>query len=212
MQAVSSILQWSDVVNNLGVYLDLELVMERMNRRAKYAKFVTSTYVSCEQCVDRSPGINTHVNPRLQYESDRSLQRSPIWVWFISTTGFSPSWTRLPIWSWFIFKFINMSVAICYKLHWLPIRRRIDFKINLAFRHCMVGAAPKVSVGTDTFCRLSRRSIMSPVGFLWRFHHLASTMWPSRLCCLRPPIRNSPLIFSKFSSSSSSANYSLIYW
>ena len=42
-----------------------------------------------------------------------------------------------------ISKFSNISAAICDDLHWLPIRRRIDFKIALMVRHCMVGAAPE---------------------------------------------------------------------
>ena len=40
-------------------------------------------------------------------------------------------------------KFSHISAAIRDELHWLPIRRRIDFKIALMVRHCLVGAAPE---------------------------------------------------------------------
>ena len=40
-------------------------------------------------------------------------------------------------------KFSNISAAIRDELYWLPIRRRIDFKIALMVRHCLVGAAPE---------------------------------------------------------------------
>ena len=40
-------------------------------------------------------------------------------------------------------KFSNISAAIRDELHWLPIRRRVDFKIALMVRHCLVGAAPE---------------------------------------------------------------------
>ena len=40
-------------------------------------------------------------------------------------------------------KFSHISAAIRDELHWLPIRRRIDFKIALIVRHCLVGAAPE---------------------------------------------------------------------
>ena len=42
-----------------------------------------------------------------------------------------------------ISKFSNISAAIRDEFHWLPIRRRIDFKIALMVRHCMVGTAPE---------------------------------------------------------------------
>ena len=40
-------------------------------------------------------------------------------------------------------KFDNVSAAIRDELHWLPIRKRIQFKITLLVRHCIVGAAPE---------------------------------------------------------------------
>ena len=42
-----------------------------------------------------------------------------------------------------IAKFSGISAAIRDELHWLPIRKRIEFKIILLVRHCLVGAAPE---------------------------------------------------------------------
>ena len=39
-------------------------------------------------------------------------------------------------------KFSGIS-AICDELHWLPIRKRIEFKIVFLLQHCLVGAAPE---------------------------------------------------------------------
>ena len=40
-------------------------------------------------------------------------------------------------------KFDSVSAAIRNELHWLPIGKRIQFKIALLVRHCIVGAAPE---------------------------------------------------------------------
>ena len=40
-------------------------------------------------------------------------------------------------------KFNSVSAAIRDELHWLPIRKRIHFKIALLVRYCIVGAAPE---------------------------------------------------------------------
>ena len=61
-----------------------------------------------------------------------------------------------------IAKFNGISAAIRDELHWLPIRKRIDFKIALLVRHCMVGAAFD---GTVPSCQFSRRSTKPPVCF-----------------------------------------------
>ena len=62
-------------------------------------------------------------------------------------------------------KFSNISAAIRDELHWLPIRRRIDFKIALMVRHCWCCAG--IPDGTVPSCWLSRWSSMSSVGFSW---------------------------------------------
>ena len=40
-------------------------------------------------------------------------------------------------------KFDSVSAAVRNELHWLPIEKRIRFKIALLVRHCIVGAAPE---------------------------------------------------------------------
>ena len=40
-------------------------------------------------------------------------------------------------------KFDSISAAIRNELHWLPIGKRIRFKIALLMRHCIVGVAPE---------------------------------------------------------------------
>ena len=40
-------------------------------------------------------------------------------------------------------KFDSVSAAIRNELHWLPIGKRIQFKIALIVRHCIFGAAPE---------------------------------------------------------------------
>ena len=40
-------------------------------------------------------------------------------------------------------KFVSISAAISNVFHWLPIGKRIQFKIALLLRHCIVGAAPE---------------------------------------------------------------------
>ena len=142
MQAVSSILQSSDFMNNLGVFLDSWLVMDgqvsklcqvcyfllrwlRTVRRSLTKKslltlvhaFVTSRVDHCNGLLC---GSHSYLLERLQ-----SLLNSA---------------ARLVL---NIPKFSHISAAIRDELHWLPIRRRIDFKIALMVRHCWVGAAPE---------------------------------------------------------------------
>ena len=40
-------------------------------------------------------------------------------------------------------KFDSVSAAIRNELHWLSIGKRVQFKIALLVRHCIVGAAPE---------------------------------------------------------------------
>ena len=40
-------------------------------------------------------------------------------------------------------KLSGISAALRDELHWLPIKKRIEFKIVLLARHCLVGAAPE---------------------------------------------------------------------
>ena len=53
-------------------------------------------------------------------------------------------------------KFRHISAAIRDELHWLPIRRRIDFKIALMVCYCCAG----IPDGTGPSCWLSRRQCL----------------------------------------------------
>ena len=80
-------------------------------------------------------------------------------------------------------KFSHISAAIRDELHWLPIRRRIDFKIALMVRHCLVGAAPEYlmelyhpvgsAVGRQCLWSASRGDLVVPRFRLQTFGHRA---------------------------------------
>ena len=80
-------------------------------------------------------------------------------------------------------KFSHISAAIRDELHWLPIRRRIDFKIALMVRHCLVGAAPEYlmelchpvgsAVGRQCLRSASRGDLVVPRFRLQTFGHRA---------------------------------------
>ena len=53
-------------------------------------------------------------------------------------------------------KFDGISAAIRNELHWLPVGKRIRFKIALLVRHCIVGAAPECL--TELCCPVSSSS------------------------------------------------------
>ena len=80
-------------------------------------------------------------------------------------------------------KFSHISAAIRVELHWLPIRRRIDFKIALMVCHCLVGAAPEYlmelchpvgsAVGRQCLQSASRGDLVVPRFRLQTFGHRA---------------------------------------
>ena len=80
-------------------------------------------------------------------------------------------------------KFSHISAAIRDELHWLLIRRRIDFKIALMVRHCLVGAAPEYlmelchpvgsAVGRQCLWSASRGDLVVPRFRLQTFGHRA---------------------------------------
>ena len=77
----------------------------------------------------------------------------------------------------------HISAAIRDELHWLPIRRSIDFKIALLVRHCLVGAAPEYlmelchpvgsAVGRQCLRSASRGDLVVPRFRLQTFGHRA---------------------------------------
>ena len=113
-------------------------------RLANFVKFAISTCVAYARCVDRS---------RRNAYARWFMLSSPV-EWIIATASFT---VRIHIFSTGlqsvldsaarlvlnIAKFSGISAAIRDELHWLPIRKRIEFKIVLLVRHCLVGAAPE---------------------------------------------------------------------
>ena len=65
-----------------------------------------------------------------------------------------------------ISKFSNISAAIRDELHWLPIRRRIDFKIALMVRHCMVGTATEYRIWWSCAIQFALPSVVNVSGQL----------------------------------------------
>ena len=140
MQAIDAILSSTDVVNNLGVYLDSELTLERQVGKL------------CQVCYFHLRRLRT-VRRSLSKESLRTLVHA-----FIISRVYRCNGLLYGSYSYLldrlqsvlnsaarlvlnIAKFSGISTAIRDELHWLPIRKRIDFKIALLVRHCMVGAA-----------------------------------------------------------------------
>ena len=129
----------NEVVNNLGVYFDPELLMERqVNKLCQVCYFhlrrlrtvrrskeslLTLVHAFITSRVDHCNGVlygsNGYLLDRLQ-----SVLNSA---------------ARLILG---VPKFDSVSAAIRNELHWLPIGKRIRFKIALLVRNCIVGAAP----------------------------------------------------------------------
>ena len=84
-----------------------------------------------------------------------------------------------------VFKFDNVSATIRDELHWLPIRKRIQFKIALLVRHCIVGAAPEYLIelcrpassffGRQSLCSASFGDLVVPRFQLQRSGYRAFT-------------------------------------
>ena len=174
MQAVRSILQSSDVVNNLGVYLDSGLVMDRQVSKL------------CQVCYFHLRRLRT-VRRSLTKESLLTLVHAFVTSRVDHCNGllFGSLLDRLPsvlnsaarlVLN--IQKFSHISAAIRDELHWLPIRRRIDFKIVLMVRHCLeylmelchpVGS----TVGRQCLWSASRGDLVVPRFRLQTFGHRA---------------------------------------
>ena len=91
--------------------------------------------------------------------------------------------------STYITKFSGISAAIRDELHWLPIRKRIEFKIILFKRHCLVGSASESFDGAVSFCQFSSQSTKPPGSFPWRLCRSSISSPNIRspsFCCLGP--------------------------
>ena len=94
-------------------------------------------------------------------------------------------------------KFSKISAAIHDELHWLPIRRRIDFKIALMVCHCLVGAAPEYlmelcypvgsAVGRQCLRSASRDDLVVPRFRLRPFGHRAFAVSGPQIWNSLPP-------------------------
>ena len=139
MQAIDTILSSTDVVNNLGVYLDSELTLEHQVSKL------------CQVCYFHLRRLRT-VRRSLSKECLRTLVHAFITSRVDHCNGLLYSYLLDRLQSVLnsaarlvlnIAKFNGISAAIRDELHWLPIRKRTEFKIVLLVRHCLVGAAPE---------------------------------------------------------------------
>ena len=142
MQAIDAVLSSTDVVNNLGVYLDSELTLERQVSKL------------CQVCYFHLRRLCT-VRRSLSKESLRTLVHAFVTSRVDHCNGLlygSYSYLLDRLQSVLnlaarlvlnIAKFSRISAAIRDELHWLLIRKRIEFKIVLLVRHCLVCVAPE---------------------------------------------------------------------
>ena len=106
----------------------------------------------------------------------------------ISSTGFSPCWTRSLGWSWTsprsaTYQLPSATISTVFQSEEGSTSRSLYGPTLLGW--CCAG----IPDGTVPSCWLSRRSTMSPVGFLWwpRCSEVsASDIRPSGLRCLKP--------------------------
>ena len=175
----------NEVVNNLGVYFDPELLMERqVNKLCQVCYFhlrrlrtvrrsltkeslLTLVHAFITSRVDHCNGVlygsNGYLLDRLQ-----SVLNSA---------------ARLILG---VPKFGSVSTAIRNELHWLPIGKRIQFKIALLVRHCIVGAADW-TLSSGEFILWSAESMLC---LAWWSHCSkipTSKIWLQGFCCLWPP-------------------------
>ena len=144
MQAIDTILSSTDVVNNLGVYLDSELTLERqVSKLCQVCYFHLRRLRTVRRSLSKEclrTLVHAFVTSRVDYSATASFTD----LTRIFSTGSDQyvrnSAARLLL---NIAKFSGISAAIRDALHWLPIRKRIEFKIVLLVRHCLVGDAPE---------------------------------------------------------------------
>ena len=124
----------NEVVSNLGIYFVPELLMERqVNKLCQVCYFHLRRLRTVRRSLTKESLltlVHAFIKSRVDHCND-----SPIF-----STDFNPSWTRVRGWSW---AFLRSSAAIRNELHRLSIGKRIQFKIALLVRHCIVGAAPE---------------------------------------------------------------------
>ena len=182
MPTVNSILQSTVAVNDLGVHLDPGLVMDRqvsklcqvcyfhlrrlrtVRRSLTKESLLTLVHAFVTSRVDHCNGILFGAHSYLLDRIQSVLNSAARLV------------LNIP-------KFSHISAAIRDELHWLPIKRRIEFKIALMVRHCVVGTAPEYlkelchpvssAVGRQCLRSASRGDLTVPRYRLQTFGHRA---------------------------------------
>ena len=153
-------------------------------RLANFAKFAIFTCVVYARCVDRfRRNLFAHwFMPSSQVELITATASFTDLIRIFST-GFSSglhSAARLVL---NIAKCSGISAAIRDELHWLPIKKCIEFKIVRLVRHCLVGAAPEYlmelchpvssAAGRQSFRSASRGDLIIPCFRLRSFGYRA---------------------------------------
>ena len=176
----------NEVVNNLGVYFDPELLMERqVNKLCQVCYFHLRCLRTVRQSLTKESLLTLvhafitsridHCNGVLYGSNGYLLDR---------LQSILNSAARLILG---VPKFESVSAAIRNELHWLLIGKRIQFKIALLVRHCIVGAAPEYltelcrpvssSSGRQCLRSASRGDLIVP-----RFR--LRKIWLQGFCCL----------------------------
>ena len=141
-QAINTILSSTDIVNNLGVYLDSELTLERqVSKLCQVCYFHLRRLRTVRRSLSKEclrTLVHAFVTSRVDHCN--SLLYGSYSYLLDRLQSVLNSAARLVL---NIAKFSGISAAIRDELHWLPIRKRIEFKIVLLVRHCLVGAAPE---------------------------------------------------------------------
>ena len=140
MARVNAILPSTDVVNNLGVCFDSDLLIERqVSRLCQVCYFYLRQLRTVRRSLTKESLLTLvhafvtsridHCNAVLYGSSAYLLDRLQ------SVLNSAARLIRnVP-------KFNRISSAIRYELHWLPIERRIRYKIVLLVQHCITGMA-----------------------------------------------------------------------
>ena len=142
MLAIDTILSSTDVVNNLGVYLDSELTLERqVSKLCQVCYFHLHRLRTVRRSLSKDclrTLVHAFVTSRVDHCNSLLYGSYSYLLDRLQSVLNSAAHLVLNI-----AKFSGISAAIRDELHWLPIRKRIEFKIVLLVRHCLVGAVPE---------------------------------------------------------------------
>ena len=192
-QANDTILSSTDVVNNLGVYLDSELTLERqVSKLCQVCYFHLCRLRTVRRSLSKECLLSlVHAFVTSRVDHCNGLLYGSYSFLLDRLQSVLNSAARLVL---NIAKFSGISAAIRDELHWLPVRKRIEFKIVLLVRHCLVGAAPEYlmelcrpvssAAGRQSLWSASRGDLIIPrfqlrtFGF-WAFAISGPQLWNS---------------------------------